>query len=147
MLGRPPPPQITNIHATCVAVGSRGIVLIGLSGTGKSDLALRLIEQGAQLVADDRCDLWQQRGQLWCRPPEGLAGKIEVRGIGIVEKPFVATVPVLLAVRLTEKYERMPLDNRTEWLAGMELPSVHLSAFESTTPLKILLALDRLGQP
>ena len=138
-------PDVTNIHASCVAAGSRGILLLGLSGQGKSDLALRLIDRGARLVADDRCDIWFERGRLWCRPPAALAGKIEVRGLGIVEQPWTAPVPLALAVRLTERYERLPSAQQAESVAGHALPSLMLSAFEVSAPIKILLALDRLG--
>lgn len=137
-------PEIANIHASCVAAGSRGILLIGQSGHGKSDLALRLIDRGARLVADDRCDIWFERERLWCRPPENLAGKLEVRGLGIVEQPWVAPVPLALAVRLTERYERMPSAGQVEMVAGHPLPALLLSAFEASAPIKIMLALDRM---
>ena len=145
MLPSRPQPQIVNIHASCVAAGSRGIVILGNSGQGKSDLALRLIDRGARLVADDRCDIWVDRDRLWCRPPETLAGKIEVRGIGIVEQPWTGPVPLALAVRLTDRYERMPPEGQAEMVAGHALPAVFLSAFESSAPIKILLALDHLA--
>jgi serine kinase of HPr protein (carbohydrate metabolism regulator) len=137
-------PQIANIHASCVAAGTRGILLLGASGQGKSDLALRLIDRGARLVADDRCDIWFERDRLWCRPPENLAGKLEVRGIGIVEQPWTAPVPLALAVRLIDRYERMPPVGQIEMVAGHALPAVLLSAFEISAPVKIMLALDRL---
>lgn len=147
MLGKPPPPAITNVHGTCVALGAFGVVLLGLSGFGKSDLALRLIDGGAALVADDRCDLWVDDGQLWCAAPAALAGKIEVRGLGIVEQPYVEAVPILLAVRLGDKYDRMPEAGRTEQLAGVDIPSIQLSAFEASAPAKVRLALARLTMP
>jgi serine kinase of HPr protein (carbohydrate metabolism regulator) len=145
MLPRRTAPQIVNIHASCVAAGSRGILILGASGQGKSDLALRLIDRGARLVADDRCDIWFDRGRLWCRPPATLAGKLEVRGIGIVEQPFTGPVPLALAVRLSERPERLPPPNLVEVVAGVELPAVLISGFEASAPIKILLALDRLG--
>ncbi|NIJ37813.1 serine kinase of HPr protein (carbohydrate metabolism regulator) [Sphingopyxis panaciterrae] len=137
-------PQIVNIHASCVAAGGRGILLLGASGHGKSDLALRMIDRGAQLVADDRCDIWFEDGRLQCRPPENLAGKIEVRGVGIVERPYVAPVPLALAVRLVDRYERMPTASQIETVAGHELPALLLSAFEISAPIKIMIALDEL---
>lgn len=139
--GRTSPP-ITNIHASCVAAGGRGALLLGASGQGKSDLALRLIDRGAQLVADDRCDIWFEQGRLWCRPPENLAGKLEVRGIGIVERSWTAPVPLALAVRLVERYERMPPAGQVEMIAGHALPALLLSAFETSAPIKVLLAID-----
>lgn len=144
MLSSRTAPVISNIHASCVAAGSRGILLLGPSGRGKSDLALRLIDRGARLVADDRCDVWFDRGRLWCRPPDELAGKMEVRGLGIVEQPWTAPVPLALAVRLAERYERMPPANQVEMIAGNPVPAVTLSAFEASAPVKVLLALDRL---
>ena len=66
-------PEIQNIHASCVAAGNGGVLILGNPGQGKSDLALRLIDRGARLVADDRCDIWFDRERLWCRPPENLA--------------------------------------------------------------------------
>lgn len=139
-------PDIVNIHASCVAAGSRGILLLGVSGQGKSDLALRLIDRGARLVADDRCDIWFERDRLWCRPPAELAGKLEVRGLGIVEKAWVAPVPLAIAVRLADRYERMPPPERAvERIAGYDLPSLTLSAFEGSAPIKVMLALDRLA--
>lgn len=140
-------PEIVNIHASCVAAGSRGILLLGLSGQGKSDLALRLIDRGARLVADDRCDIWFERGRLWCRPPDRLAGKLEVRGLGIVEQPWTAPVPLAIGVRLAERYERMPAHHAVETVAGHPLPALALSAFEASAPIKILLALDQLARP
>ena len=138
-------PQIVNVHASCVAAGSRGILILGHSGQGKSDLALRLIDRGARLVADDRCDIWFERERLWCRPPETLAGKIEVRGIGIVDQPFTAPVPLAITVRLSERPERMPLANAVEMVAGHSLPAVLISPFEASAPIKVMMALDNLG--
>src|SRR3546814_3116989 len=91
MLPRRTALEIVNIHASCVAPGHGGVLILGQSGQGKSDLALRLMDRGARLVADDRCDIWHERGRLWCRPPETLAGKIEVRGIGIIERDRKST--------------------------------------------------------
>lgn len=138
-------PEIFNIHASCVAAGNGGVLILGNSGQGKSDLALRLIDHGARLVADDRCDIWYDRDRLWCRPPEALAGKLEVRGIGIIEKPWVAPVPLALAVRLSERYDRMPSMNQFETVVGHPLPALLLSAFEASAPIKIMLALERLA--
>lgn len=136
----PPSPDVTNIHGSCIAIGGRGILLLGPSGAGKSDLALRLIDRGAVLVADDRCDLATIGGVLMCAPPEALAGKLEVRGIGITEQAHVAPVALALAVRLTERTERMP-DPAFEELAGHVLPAVRINAFEASAPIKVERAL------
>lgn len=139
----PPQPPSHTVHGTCISIGTRGVLLMGGSGTGKSDLALRLIDRGAVLVADDRCEMIGQRGALLCRPPELLAGKIEVRGLGIVERPWTAPVPVALAVRLAERYERMPDASMIEMVAGHPIAAIKLNAFEASAPLKVEIALEQ----
>ena len=98
----------TNIHASCVAVGRKGILLLGASGAGKSDLALRLIDEGAVLVADDRTDLFVRRGKLFARAPRILAGLIEVRGLGIVRLRRHKEIAVALVVQLGRAGTRLP---------------------------------------
>ncbi len=73
------------VHASAVTIGDSGVLLRGPSGSGKSDLALRLIDGGARLVADDRVDIYQTRDGLMMAPPESLAGLLEVRGLGIAD--------------------------------------------------------------
>src|SRR3546814_19751231 len=125
MLPRRTALEIVNIHASCVAPGHGGVLILGQSGQGKSDLALRLMDRGARLVADDRCDIWHEPGRLWCRPPETLARKIEVRGIGIIERPWPAPLPIALAVRLTERHARMPAANQAETNSSHPTPATH----------------------
>jgi HPr kinase/phosphorylase len=97
-----------NIHASCVAIGGKGVLLLGKSGAGKSTLALRLIDEGAKLVADDRCELFVRAGKLRVRAPARIAGLIELRGIGIVALPHAASVRLAMVVRLGENRERLP---------------------------------------
>ena len=97
-----------NIHASCVAIGGKGVLLLGDSGAGKSALALRLIDGGAKLVADDRCDLFSRAGKLQARAPASIAGLMEMRGIGIVAMPHAKDAPVMLAVRLGKNRQRLP---------------------------------------
>ena len=84
--------RTVNIHASCVAIGTKGVLILGDSGAGKSDLALRLIDDGARLVADDRTELYVSRDALYAQAPKSIAGLIEVRGLGIVALPFRKTV-------------------------------------------------------
>jgi serine kinase of HPr protein (carbohydrate metabolism regulator) len=128
------------IHATCVAIGGDGVLLLGPSGSGKSDLALRLIDRGAVLVADDRCIIERRDDDLLCRAPAGIAGKLEVRGIGIVARPRYGPAPVRLAVQLADSYDRMP-DRQIATVAGVTVPAVRLTAFEASAPIKVELAL------
>ena len=128
------------VHASCVDFGHAAVLLRGASGAGKSDLALRLIDRGALLVADDQVELEVRRGELWARPPAALAGKIEVRGAGIVEAPHVAKARVRLVVDLAtkEEIERLPEPVACE-LEGVRLPLIRLSAFEASAPAKLRL--------
>jgi RNase adaptor protein for sRNA GlmZ degradation len=138
------------VHATCVAIdgadGPLGVLLRGPSGAGKSDLALRLIDRGARLVADDQCELRCQDGaagaRLVARAPASIAGVLEVRGLGIMEVPSLAEAPVALVVDLVdpEEVERLPAA-ATEEILGLELPRVALNAFEAAAPAKLHLAL------
>ncbi len=147
------------VHASCVAFppgAGRGlsaasgvgqavavaVLLRGPSGTGKSDLALRLIDQGARLVADDQKQLTLADGQLLARAPETIAGKMEVRGLGIAELAPLSDVPVGLVVELVEgrSVERLP-DGETCTILDVRLPLVRLDPFEASAPAKLRLAL------
>ena len=83
-------------------------MLLGASGVGKSDLALRLIDEGARLVADDRTILFGKHEALHARAPASIKGLLEIRGVGIVELPVRASVKIALAVRLGKEGARLP---------------------------------------
>lgn len=129
------------IHASCVAIDGQAVLVEGRSGTGKSDLALRLIDRGATLVSDDYTVLLRVKGALIARPPANLAGKMEVRGIGIVELPHVADVPVALLVAITELPPRMPAARRRRRIAGVEVREIALPSLEPSAAIKVELAL------
>jgi HPr kinase/phosphorylase len=130
------------VHGTSVALGSGGLLLRGPSGSGKSDLALRLIDAGARLVADDQTELRRLGDALTMTAPASLAGRIEVRGIGILRVPSVARAPLRLVVDLVapERVERMPEPEFCE-LLGRAVPLLRLAPFEASTPAKLRLAL------
>jgi HPr kinase/phosphorylase len=123
------------IHATCVARDGQGVLLLGPSGAGKSDLALRLIERGFVLVADDRVEL---TGAI-ASPPQDLAGLIEVRGVGVVRMCHEAPVPVVLALELRPAPERLPSVARDP-LSGA--PILTLDPAPPSAPAKVMIALD-----
>jgi len=133
------------LHATCIAIGGRGVLIEGLSGSGKSDLALRLIDRGALLVSDDYTLVQRHDGRLIANAPSTIVGKIEVRGVGIVAVPTVADVPVSLLVSVGEPVERLPDAGRARKLAGVDIPQVALSATEPSAPIKVEYALAQLG--
>jgi serine kinase of HPr protein (carbohydrate metabolism regulator) len=141
-------PEVSSetLHASCVAIKGLGVLIEGRSGEGKSDLALRLIDRGAALVADDSTICQRQEGKLQACPPANIAGKIEVRGIGIVEMPFVERVPVALLIVILDSPPRFPEDQRTRRIAGVDVPVLALAALEPSAPIKVELALSRLSQ-
>lgn len=137
---------MTTIHASCVAIGGRGVLLTGPSGAGKSDLALRLIDRGAVLVSDDGVAIVRRDDRLIASPPATIAGKIEVRGIGITALPFAAEAPLALWVALDAAPERMPPDPLpARAYDGLALPLLALAPFEPSAPLKVELGLARWG--
>lgn len=140
-----PPPDET-VHASCVAIGGRGILLAGRSGAGKSDLALRLIDRGARLVSDDYTELRRVGDTLLARAPAAIAGKIELRGVGIVELEPEPDVAVCLFADLDSAPERLP-EPAAVRIAGIDVPSVALSALEPSAPLKLEQALVKFGLP
>jgi serine kinase of HPr protein (carbohydrate metabolism regulator) len=133
------------LHASCVGIGGRGVLIAGPSGAGKSDLALRLIDRGAVLVADDQVRLTAVDSRLLAAVPETIAGRIEARGIGIVAMPYQSPMPVFLLVDLVGVVERMPKPVTRE-LCGVHIPAVALNSFEASAPVKVGLALKAAGR-
>jgi HPr kinase/phosphorylase len=139
------------VHGTCVALGKRAALLRGGSGSGKSDLALRFLALPGEgdlrphLVADDQVWIESKRdGQLIASAPDAIAGKLEVRGLGIAEMPFLKEAPLALVCDLvrSEDVPRMPAEpwERTV-IAGATVGSLKLSPFEVSAPLKLKMAL------
>lgn len=132
------------VHATAVAQGERAVLLLGPPGSGKSDLALRLIDRGWRLIADDQVELTREAGQLRASCPPTIAGLIEVRGVGILRQAAVGDVAVALAFDLTAVPDRLP-EPSLRIIGGVALPCVALVPFEASAPLKVEAALTRWG--
>jgi len=139
------------LHATSVALRRKGqwraVLLRGPSGSGKSDLALRLIQAGGRLIADDQTHLAVSRRSLIATAPPVLIGMIEARGVGILTLPrskLLARAPVGLMVDLVPsgQLERLP-DPERETLLGIALPRLALAPFEASAVVKLCLALTR----
>ncbi|MEJ7927796.1 HPr kinase/phosphatase C-terminal domain-containing protein [Sphingobium sp. AN641] len=129
------------VHATAVAIGGRAVLLAGPSGAGKSDLGLRLIDRGAQLISDDYTLLKRQDGVLVATAPDTIAGRMEVRGIGLVTLAHVSDVPVALLIDLFDIVDRMPQEPLWRTLAGVDVPVIKLAPREPSAPIKVELAL------
>ena len=133
------------VHGSCVAISGRGVLILGPSGSGKSDLAMCLIDRGAALVGDDQLLLEARGGRLFVAPHERIAGMIELRGVGIIAMAHQAEAPVCLAVDLGRPPERMPEEGATVCFAGVEVPAIGLAGLEASAPLKVEAALQQFG--
>ena len=143
------------VHGTCVALGRSAALLRGPSGSGKSDLALRFLYLARRgpaaleapiLVADDQVQLTRNGARLAATAPEAIRGKIEVRGIGIVEVKSAADAELALVVDLVASsadLERMPDGAATTRLLGLDIPLLRLSPWEASAPIKLAAALAR----
>ena len=116
------------------------MLIAGASGSGKSDLAMRLIDRGAQLVADDYVSLRAEHGRVIAAAPSAIAGRIELRGVGLLTLPYLAEAPVALVVDLDLAPERLP-DPVMRDYCGVALPAIGLNALEPSAAIKIEAAL------
>lgn len=128
------------IHASTVAIDGRAVLIEGQSGSGKSDLALRLIDRGAQLVSDDYTLVVRRDGGLIARAPGAIAGRMEVRGLGLLSMPHVDDVPVALIVQLDAEVLRLP-ERRQRRVVGVAVRQVAIEPFTASAPIKVELAL------
>lgn len=134
-----------NLHASCVARDGRAVLLLGPSGAGKSDLALRMFDLGFTLVSDDRTIISKEKGKLTASAPATIRGKLEVRGLGIVEVPSIDDVPLALAIELTSDIQRMPDESPTRLILGVKVPLIRVDATTASAASKVALALDQFG--
>jgi serine kinase of HPr protein (carbohydrate metabolism regulator) len=133
------------IHASTVAVDGRAVLISGPSGSGKSDLTLRLLDRGFTLVSDDQTIVKREGDRLIASAPPTIKGKLEIRGIGIVDMETVENAPVALYVELTSEIVRLPDDRRERPVLGVNLPLISVDAQTASAASKVSLALDRLG--
>ena len=115
----------TLANVTCVAIGGRGVLIEGAPGSGKSSLALALIDRGAVLVGDDGVTLQRDGDDVLASPPPNIAGKLETRNVGLVDLP-TCSAPLALVLRLDEAAERLPDSPMQRDIAGVTLPLITL---------------------
>jgi serine kinase of HPr protein (carbohydrate metabolism regulator) len=133
------------LHASTVALNGRAVLISGPSGSGKSDLALRLLDRGFTLVSDDQTIVRKDGDRLLASAPPTIHGRMEIRGIGIVEMETVGDVPVALFVELTSDIQRIPDDGRDRLVLDRKIPLISVDAMTASAAAKVVVALDRLG--
>jgi len=133
------------LHASTVAIEGRAVLIMGPSGSGKSDLALRLLDRGFLLVSDDQTIVKKTGDRLIASAPRNIHGKLEIRGVGIVEMDTAGEVPVAIVVELTSDIQRLPDDSRERPILGLNVPLISVDAMTASAASKVALALDRLG--
>ncbi len=133
--------------ATCVAINGRAVLIEGPPGSGKSSLALALIDRGAVLVSDDGVLLNEADGRIRARPHPRIAGLLEVRNLGLVSMPTVADVPVALVLVLDHAAERYVEVAESDMRAGCRVPLLRLWPESPVLALRAELALARYGLP
>ena len=133
------------IHASTVSLDGRAVLITGPSGSGKSDLTLRLLDRGFVLVSDDQTIVKKTGTRLTASAPPTIRGKLEIRGVGIVTMEQIDDQPVALVVELTSEIQRLPDDSRERPVLGVPVPLISVDAMTASAASKVALALDRLG--
>ncbi len=160
MTGHPLTPDHEIIHGTCVAIAGAGVLILGPPGAGKSDMALRLIDgpgcgisgkaKVARLVADDQVMVRRLGHELFASPPATIAGKLEIRGQGIVELPHASEIALRLCVRLmpVAGIARMPEPAASRRvILGIVLPLVDIDPLAPSAAARVRAAVDALSAP
>jgi len=134
------------VHATAVAIDGGAVLLRGPPGCGKSDLALRLIDGGARLIADDQAVLLRRDNHIQVRAPATIVGLLEVRGVGILRLDTLDGAPLALVVDLVPaaQVERLP-EPRWETVLGLAVALIALAPFEASAAAKLRFALRTLA--
>jgi serine kinase of HPr protein (carbohydrate metabolism regulator) len=129
------------IHGTAISIGGHAVLIMGESGSGKSDLALRLIDRGAILISDDVVFLKTRDNTPILTVAPNIAGKIEVRGVGIFDVDFIASAPLRLVVEFVDAPDRLPEDIAHTTIGDYVVPVSKLNPFEQSSPIKVEYAL------
>ena len=138
--------NIKRLHATSVAIEDNGVAIFGDSGTGKSDLALRLIDSGATLISDDITVFSKSENYIHLFGVENTKGLLEVREIGIITVPYIEGIRLKLIIKLTNKeIERIPKTNQTK-LLGLKFPKLEINGKNSSSVAKVKVKLNEINE-
>ena len=138
---------MNQFYATAVIYCGFGILIRGPSGSGKSDLALRLIDDGADLIADDQVVIKAVGQELYLSPPDSLSGLIEVRGVGVIKIEYVRDIRLCLIVELDPRNEIQRIPKiKEELIKKIPVPVINMYAFESSVLAKIKIILGYLDK-
>ena len=138
--------NIKRLHATSVAIEDNGVAIFGDSGSGKSDLALRLIDSGATLISDDITVFSKSEKNIHLFGVENTKGLLEVRELGIITVPYIEGIRLKLVIKLTDKeIERIPKKNQTN-LLGLKFPKLEINGKNSSSVVKVKVKLNEINE-
>lgn len=138
--------NIKRLHATSVAIEDNGVAIFGNSGSGKSDLALRLIDSGATLISDDITVFSKSENNIHLFGVENTKGLLEVRELGIITVPYIEGIRLKLVIKLTDKeIERIPKTNQTN-LLGLKFPKLEINGKNSSSVVKVKVKLNEINE-
>ena len=138
--------NLKRIHSTSVVIDDNGVLILGDSGSGKSDLALRLIDSGATLISDDISICRKNSNNIYLYCPPEIKGLLEVREIGIITVPFVERIKLRLVVNLKSiNNERFPKDSCFRIL-GIKIPIINIEGKNSSAVAKIKVKLNEIRE-
>jgi len=138
--------NIKRLHATSVAIEDNGVAIFGDSGSGKSDLALRLIDSGATLISDDVTVFSKSENNIYLFGVENTKGLLEVRELGIITVPYIEGISLKLVIKLTDKeIERTPEKNQTN-LLGLKFPKLEINGKNSSSVVKVKVKLNQINE-
>ena len=140
-----PAPSSLARQATCVAIAGRALLIEGPSGSGKSSLALALIDRGAELIGDDGVVLETRGGTLFAHPHPRTRGLLEVRNLGLIAMPVCDAAPMALVIRLDREAPRYVEEPESLSIGGVDVPLARLWPGGEVLALKAEMSLSRFG--